>query len=196
MTTKFLTVLFCILSFNVHAGVSITTINHSEKELKIKRNLVLLLEKYDLSSWIYTTAVEVDENAIVPYSHPVLTMSTQKAYLDNPIKLLSTFLHEQFHWHVIKNGKSSKEDFRKEIKTAFPDVKVERPLGSGTEGSTLSHLIVCYLEYTALAALVGEEKAIETLSTNDYYTWIYQTVLKPENSIELDKLVHKFGLDF
>ena len=196
MYSKILTTFFLIFSFYSVAGVSITTVNESDKELEIKNSLLSLQKKYDLSPWIITETVEVDEKARTPRSHPVLTMSTQDEYLKSDIKLLSSFLHEQFHWHVIKNGKPSKSEFRKQIKLEFPNVKFERPLGSGTEGGTLTHLIVCYLEYAVLSELVGKEKAIQNLSTNKYYTWVYQTVINPENHNKLENLVNKFGLNF
>jgi len=196
MYLKILTTFFLIFSFNSIASVSITTVNESEKELKIKNSLVSLQEKYDLSPWIITDTIEVDEKARTPRSHPVLTMSTQDEYLKSDIKLLSSFLHEQFHWHVIQNGKPSKSEFRKEVKLEFPNVKFERPLGSGTEGGTLTHLIVCYLEYVALSELVGKERATQNLSTNKYYTWVYETVINPKNHSKLENLVKKLGLEF
>jgi len=196
MYSKVLTILFLIFSFHSIADVSITTVSGSDKELKIKNALLSLQEKYDLSPWIITETIKVDEKARTPRSHPVLTMSTQEGYLNNDIKLLSTFLHEQFHWHVIKNGRGSKSEFRAAIKAEFPNVQFERPFGSGNEGSTLSHIIVCYLEYVVLSELIGEEKAIRNISTNGYYTWVYQTILNPENHDKLDRLVQKFGLGF
>ena len=196
MYFKFLTTFLLIISFHSFAGVSITTVNGSEKELKIKNALVSLQEKYDLSPWIITETIRVDEKARTPRSHPVLTMSTQEGYLNSNIKLLSTFLHEQFHWHVIKNGRGSKSEFRAAIKAEFPNLQFKRPFGSGTEEGTLSHIIVCYLEYIVLSDLIGKEKAIKNISTNGYYTWVYQTILNPENHAKLDRLVQKFGLDF
>jgi hypothetical protein len=196
MYTKLLISLCLILSFHAHAQVSIKAIHQSEDELKIKHDLESLQTTFDLSQWIYTNEVIVDEKARTPRSHPVLTMSTQEEYLNSNIKLLSTFLHEQLHWHIIENGKASKEDFRNEIKAVFPNVMYEHPFGSGTEGGTLSHIIVCYLEYLALAALVGDEKAAYTLSTNEYYIWVYKTILNPENHFKLDGLIQRFGLGF
>ena len=70
------------------------------------------------------------------------------------------------------------------------------PFGSRDEGSTLSHIIVCYLEFIALSQLVGHERATENLATNGYYQWVYQTVLNPDNAAKLDALLIEFGLDF
>ena len=196
MFIKFLTMICLIFSFYSLAEISITTVNNSENEDKIKHDLELIQKIYDLSPWVYTNKVNIDENAKTPYSHPVLTMSTQEEYLSNETKLLSSFLHEQFHWHVIMNGKGSKKEFREAIYNEFPDVQFERPLGSGSKGGTLSHIVVCYLEFVALSELIGHEKAIQNLSTNEYYTWVYQTIINPKNKSKLDKLLLKFGLEF
>ena len=196
MHSKILTVLTLLFSFNSIADVSITAVNNSEDELKIKHELELLQKTHDLSPWIITDTIEVDEKARTPRSHPVLTMSTQEEYLNNDIKLLSSFLHEQFHWHVIKNGRGSKSEFRAAIKAEFPNVQFERPFGSGTEGGTLSHIVICYLEYIVLSELIGKEHAIKNISANEYYIWVYQTILNPTNHGKLDRLVQKFGLGF
>jgi hypothetical protein len=196
MYIKVLTIVLVILSFQSNANISVTAVHNSTNELKIKSSLESLQKKYDLTPWIITETIEVNENANIPFSHPILTMTTDKGYIDSEVKLLSAFLHEQFHWHVIKNGKGSKEEFRKGIKTEFPNVQFERPFGSGTEGGTLSHIIVCYLEYVVLSELIGKEKASENISKKQYYTWVYQTVIDPKNRIKLDKLVKRFGLEF
>lgn len=192
---KFLATISLILSFSSFADISVTSVNNSKNEHKIIRDLQLLQTTYDLSPWIYTNIIQVDKNAKTPRSHPVLTMSTQEDYLNNNIKLLSSFLHEQLHWHVIMNGKGSKNEFRAAIYHEFPDVQFKRPLGSGSKGGTLSHIVVCYLEFVALSELVGREQAIKNLSTNEYYTWVYQMVINPKNKSKLDKLLKKFDLE-
>ncbi|WP_100642773.1 hypothetical protein [Alteromonas facilis] len=189
----FLTLLF---TSSLHAQVSITTVHENDDELKIKSDLEFLHEEYDLSPWLYTQKVRVNSEAKTPHSHPVLTMSTQPDYLKSKVKLLSSYLHEQFHWHVIMNGKATKEAFRARIKERFPNVKTGHPHGSRDEGSTLSHIVVCYLEYIALTELVGQEKAFENISTNGYYTWVYETVSDPKNKDVLDSLLSEFGLEF
>lgn len=128
MNMKFLLLTLAFLTLSANAKVQITTVNQSADELKIKADLEYLLEKYDLSPWTYTTKVKVDENAKTPHSHPILTMSTQEEYLNSKVKLLSTYLHEQFHWHVIINGKPSKDEFRSRIKADFPSVKNWAPI--------------------------------------------------------------------
>jgi len=196
MKTKLLLFIALFSVFSANAQVQITTVNGSTNELKIKSDLEALHKQFDLTPWIYTQKVQVNEGARTPHSYPVLTMSTQPEYLASKTKLLSTYLHEQFHWHVIINGKPTKDVFRARIKEFFPDFKTGHPFGSRDEGGTLSHIIVCFLEYVALSELVGRDKALENISTNGYYTWVYETVGDPENEKVLDSLLKEFGLEF
>ncbi|AOT07873.1 hypothetical protein [Pseudoalteromonas luteoviolacea] len=186
--------LLITIPFLSNANISITTSAGSNKELKIESTLNELVKKYDIDQWFYTSKVLVNEKARVPHSHPVLTMNTAKAYLESDIRVLSTFLHEQFHWHVVLNGKGSIDEFRGAIKREFPKVEYKRPLGSGDEGGTLTHLVVCYLEYRAMASLIGERDARALLESNPYYTWIYKTILDKQNHSKLDKLVQELNL--
>ncbi|WP_153915527.1 hypothetical protein [Shewanella sp. TC10] len=196
MKSKLILLITLLVTFPVNAQVLINTVNKSANEVKIKSDLESLHEQFNLTQWLFTKHIQVDENAKTPHSHPVLTMSTQPEYLASKTKLLSTYLHEQFHWHIIINGKPTKEAFRARIKDFFPNVKTGYPFGSRDEGSTLSHLMVCYLEYIALTELIGQDKALENISTNNYYTWVYETVTNPENEAVLDMLLVEFGLEF
>ncbi|GLS26535.1 hypothetical protein [Marinibactrum halimedae] len=192
----FLAVIFLAitLSLSAYANVTITTASDTEKEKYIKASLETLLRQYPIQQWVYMEKIMVDETARTPHSHPVVTMSTQQEYLNSTTKLLSTFLHEQFHWHVIINGKPTKKAFRTRIESQFPNPQWQRPYGSGDKGGTLSHLIVCYLEYKALSSLIGEKKAYANLASNEYYTWVYKTVLDPANKEIFEGLLDEFGL--
>ena len=63
-------------------------------EAQTRDQLRRLLATYDLSPWLYTRSVVIDERAI-PFSHPFLTLHTR--HLKDDDLLLSTFVHEQFH---------------------------------------------------------------------------------------------------
>ena len=63
-------------------------------EQATQRQLEKLFDEYDLSPWLFTQAVVIDEDA-VPHSHPVLTLHTR--HLKDDLLLLSTFIHEQSH---------------------------------------------------------------------------------------------------
>ncbi|ESP90833.1 MULTISPECIES: hypothetical protein [Pseudoalteromonas] len=194
MTKEVIFVFLTMVSFLSDAKISIKMANDSEKEVEIKNTIHALVGEYDIEHWIYTKDILVNESARVPHSHPILTMNTADAYLKSDMKVLSTFLHEQFHWHVVLNGKGTIDEFQGAIKKEFPKVEYQRPLGSGTEGGTLSHLLVCYLEYRAMSSLIGESSARELLQGNPYYTWIYKTILDKENHPKLDRLIEELNL--
>lgn len=146
----------------------------TERSQRTKAQLEKLLGEYDLSPYIQTTRIVIEEG-VIPHSHPFLTIHTR--HLGDDLMLLSTFVHEQMHWLVA--GRDSAEagavaDFRK----IYPEVPVGRPNGARDEYSSYLHLIVCDLEYQAMTDLVGREKARETLSRITHYQWIYKQVLE------------------
>jgi hypothetical protein len=134
-----------------------------------------LIKTYDLEKWIFTRKIEIDEKAI-PHS-PVLTLSARHVK-DNDI-LLSTFVHEQIHWHFVINDKQTDEAF-KDLKLMFPQVPDKAPEGARDQDSTYLHLFVCYLEYRADRELMGELRAKQVIEfwLTDHYTWIYKTVIE------------------
>jgi len=194
MSIKALCLLCLIFSCSSFSQLRVNTIHQTTDELKIKKTLIKLYNQYDLRRWLYKASIQIDAKAKTPRSFPTVTMNTKAEYLNNETKLLSTFLHEQFHWHLIKNGKTTKEALRAAIKNEFSEIQYKPPQGSGTEGGTLSHIIVCYLEYKVLSHLIGIKKARENLSTNNYYLWIYKTVLNSDNHQKLERLINKHGL--
>ena len=78
-------------------AIHIDTVHDSEAEHKTAEQLGALLRRYNISPWLFTRSVRIDERAI-PHSHPVLTLHTR--HLGQDILLLSTFLHEQLHWFL------------------------------------------------------------------------------------------------
>ena len=97
-------------------------------------------------------------------------------YLDNDLKQLSNFLHEQFHWFV-ESKDVEKENAIKAFKQAFPQVPVKGGLGVRDGYSTYLYLIVCDLEFQAMTKLIGENAAKQLLTEWTHYTWTYRTVL-------------------
>src|SRR5215470_6516498 len=79
--------------------IDITLAHNSATEQQTRDQLQRLLKAYDVSAWIYTKAVAIDDRAI-PHSHPVLTLHTR--HLKDDALLLSTFVHEQFHWLLVQ----------------------------------------------------------------------------------------------
>ena len=77
------------MSISIHA--------ETEKELRNKKILETLVEKYELP--VITQDIIIKEG-VIPHSHPVLTLNTRA---DDPLLVLETFVHEQFHWFAVNN---------------------------------------------------------------------------------------------
>jgi hypothetical protein len=150
----------------------ITLERHSQAERATADQLRTTLQKYDVTRWVYTRRIHIDERAI-PHSHPVLTLHTR--HVGDEHALLATFLHEQLHW--LEDGN---EHFRAAMDSyaqAYPDAPPRGPEGARDLESTYRHLLVCDLEFQAMSLLVGSKRARDLLSANRHYTWIYDRVL-------------------
>lgn len=152
--------------------LQITLERDSEAERATADQLRRTLQKYDVARWIYTRRIHIDERSI-PHSHPVLTLHTR--HRGDEHALLATFLHEQFHW--LDDGNERFRSAMHSYAQAYPDAPSRGPEGARDLESTYRHLLVCDLEFQAMSHLVGTERAREVLSTNRYYTWIYDRVL-------------------
>ena len=172
---------FITVSINLQAqGIEISLKNGTDQEKKGKEQLERIVAQYH--EWIFTTKVEIDENAI-PFSHPVLTLNCND--LDNDVKQLSNFLHEQFHW-LEESMPTQREKTINDFKTLFPEVPVGGRSGARSSYSTYLHLIVCDLEFQSMTKVVGEEKARQILSEWTHYTWIYDKVLHDNRIREIN----------
>jgi hypothetical protein len=164
--------------------------NNTDKELQSKNQLERILNKYNLSKWLFTKKVLIDEKTSIPHSHPVLTLNTSPT---DDLGLLATFVHEQIHW--FEESKPQQRDKAiEELKTIYPDAPGGPPEGARDKYSTYLHLMVCYLEHEAMIELAGKEKADEVIKSKRYYRWIYRTVLSdgPKIKAVIDK--HKVNI--
>ena len=161
-------------------GLEIALKHGSAREAATKAQLQRLLRSYDVSQWLFTKSILVDEQAI-PHSHPTLTLSARHVHDDE--LLLSTFVHEELHWFVADSKQSA--EAIKELRRLFPSVPAQGPEGANGEESTYLHLIVCFLEYDADKELLGELKARQLMDfwATDHYTWVYRTVLERPREI-------------
>ncbi|MCI0461654.1 MAG: hypothetical protein L0Z62_32285 [Gemmataceae bacterium] len=173
------------------AALTITLKNGSARELETQAQLEAMLEKYDLSGWIFTREILIDEAAPVPHSHPVLTLNTR--YNGKDLFLLSIFVHEQLHWFALAQ-EQQRDRALAELEELFPDLPTQPPDGSRGRHSSYQHVIVCYLEFAALKELVGEEKARETVEfwAGHHYRAIYRLVLEQPDKIHA--VVEKYEL--
>jgi hypothetical protein len=93
--------------------------NGSEAEAVMAAELRALMRKYDLDPWILTSRVLIDENQI-PHSHPILTIHTR--HIGEEPELLSTFVHEQFHWLEEEPWLADFRGAMRDFEALFPDV--------------------------------------------------------------------------
>jgi hypothetical protein len=172
-TFLIITILSC--QFHLHAQTSkieISTKNNSDREKEILNLLNELLVEYDLSKWIFTNKVLIEQR-IIPHSHPVLTLNTSST---DKKDILTTFIHEQLHWYVEKNPESEKRAIAK-FKERYKNVPYQNRAGAKDEYSTYLHLIVCYLEYRSMASLIGETEAKQLMWNMTHYTWVYNKII-------------------
>jgi len=157
------------------ASLDITLKHGTPEEARTRDQLQRLLATHDLSPWIYTKAIVIDERAI-PFSHPVLTLHTRHAKDDE--LLLSTFVHEQLHWFLAERRKATDEAIV-DLRRLFPNVPAGGAAGARDEYSTYLHLLVCYLEQQADLRVLGELRTKQVMDfwATDHYTWVYQTVI-------------------
>jgi hypothetical protein len=165
--------------------------NGDHIEIEGKKQMEKILNKYEnkINRWFFTREIEIDKNSI-PFSHPVLTLNCN--YLNDDLKQLSNFLHEQFHWFVSampQQEKSAIEDFRK----IFPKVPLDAKKVARDEYSTYLHLIVCDLEFQSMTAVLGEDAARHILKEWNHYSWIYDKVLHDKRVREINKK-HEFTI--
>jgi hypothetical protein len=147
----------------------------TDKESKGKEQLERIIGQYKdkIKKWFFTTKIEIDEMTI-PFSHPILTLNSN--YLENDLKQLSNFLHEEFHW-LEESMPTQKDKAINDFKILFPEAPVGGNSGARDIYSTYLHLIVCDLELQAMTVVVGEKIARQILSEWTHYTWIYDKIL-------------------
>ena len=148
----------------------------SPAEIRVKAQLEALVARNDLSRWTFTHRVIIDERSI-PHSHPVLTLHTRHAR-DNDL-LLATYLHEQLHWWMVSRPEQTSAALA-DAREAFPGLPLGYPRSSDDAAGNELHVLVNYLEWQALIAVVGELRAWQIMEfwAADHYTRLYRAVLE------------------
>jgi hypothetical protein len=159
----------------------------SDAERRTADQLRRIVRENDIARWIETREILIDETQI-PHSHPVLTVHTR--HLGDDDTLLSTFVHEQFHWLANRAGART-DSAKAELARLYPAAPVGDGEGARDLDSTYLHLVVCDLELQAMTILRGRERAAEVLSAFNHYRWIYQRVLADPAVREINS---RFGL--
>lgn len=157
----------------IESPLTVTLEAGTEREQATRDQLLRLLDEHDVDRWIFTERVHIDETDL-PHSHPVLTLHAR--HLGDDPMLLSTFVHEQFHWRVADDA-ANEEAAIEAFREVFPDAPGREGGGARDPYSSYLHLIVCDLEFQAMTVVYGEEAARELLGRITHYTWIYERVL-------------------
>jgi len=190
---KFLLLISLLFCSTVHAEdeIKIRLMNGTKAEQQTKEQLERLIKTHEVTKWIITKSILIDEKTDIPHSHPVLTLNVR--HLKDDELLLSTFVHEQMHWFVIQDQRNLAAAI-KEFHVMFPTVPLKLPEGARDESSTYLHIAVVYLEYRAARELLGELKAKQVMNfwATDHYTWIYKTVL--ERAPDIGRIMFKHKL--
>ena len=160
-------------------GVSIDLAHGTEREQRTKARLEQVVADYDLSKYTFTRRVVIEEQAI-NHAFPVLTLNAR--FADAPDDLLSSYVHEQLHWHL-RDRATQQQAAVAELRRMYPNAPVGLPEGADTLFSTYGHLVDCYLEIQADRRLIGAERTAAVISRKGHYTWIYKTVLQDEPKI-------------
>ena len=170
--------------------IEYTLAHGSPAEAQTRAQLQRLLRQYDLSGWIWTRSVVIDSDAI-PHSHPKLTLHTR--HLNDDLALLSTFIHEQYHWYETAHPKE-RDAAIAELRRMYEEVPVGGRDGARDQESSYLHIIVCYVEWQKMKALVGDEQARKVMEfwADDHYRKIYRLVLDNEQAV--GGVVRRHGL--
>jgi len=146
-----------------------------DEEAQAREQLQRLLAEYDLDPWIVTTRIRIAAGEI-PHSHPILTLNTK--YLDDDLRQLATFLHEQMHWHEESDAHKAAVDHAiEDLRARYPNPPSHEEIGTRSEYSTYLHLVVNGLTFDALRHLLGEQEARTLTDENNIYRWVNQRVL-------------------
>jgi hypothetical protein len=176
-----------------HEALNVSLAHNSVKERETQQQLQRLLNKYDLTRWIYTKEILIDENAI-PHSDPVLTLHTR--HLKDDDLLLSTFVHEQMHRFLALRSPVDLDHAESDLRHLFPEIPVGFPNGSTSERGNYEHLLVVWLEYRADIDLLGELRARQVMEfwASDHYIFIYKKMLDSQVRGDVFKIIKTYRL--
>jgi hypothetical protein len=169
-------------------AIKIELAHGTEREHRTRDTLERTLAIYDLKKYTFTKRVVIEERAI-NHAFPVLTLNV--GFASSPDELLSSYLHEQLHWHL-RDLDSRQRSAVAELRRWYPKVPVGLPASAENEYSTYGHLVDCYLEIQADRELLGPTRAAAVIAGKPYYTWIYSTILRDEDRIA--SIVNRYQL--
>src|SRR5262245_12525643 len=169
--------------------VTIDLAHDTDRERQTKALLEHVLASFDLGRYTFTRRVVIEER-VINHAFPVLTLNVR--FAQSADELLSSYIHEQLHWHLRERGPSQQQAIA-DLRRMYPNAPVGLPEGADTAISTYGHLVDCYLEIQADRQLIGPERTTAVIANKGHYTWIYGTVLQDEPKIAA--IVHRHHLE-
>lgn len=171
-------------------AIKVTLAHGSADEKTTQAQLARLMSQHDLTKWVRTRQVVISAGEI-PHSHPVLTLHTR--HLDRDDLLLSTFVHEQIHWHVDMKPAAMAAAVA-DLRVLYPVLPVGYPKGANDEAGSYEHLVIIYLEDQANRELHGMGAARKIMQhwSGDHYTELVKIVVRDNRKIM--RVVQKHGL--
>jgi hypothetical protein len=173
--------LVCSLMCGASPEMEISLAHGTPVEAATRDQLQRLLKTHDLSDWVWTRKIIIEDGAI-PHSHPVLTLNTR--HVNDDLLLLSTLVHEEYHWYETAHAHDTSAAIR-DLKAAYPHLPLGGLDGASDEESSYLHVIVCYAEWQKMKALVGPEQTHRIMEfwARDHYRAIYRLVLDNEAAV-------------
>ena len=186
-------------------GFKIFRLEDDTSSIKLQKMITALIETYDLSPVRFRTNLIIIPNGRphTPPHEPFIVFGAHSRttdYTSDPIELLSTVVHEELHVYL-DQFPDGFENAKRNLRIKFPPSSLpreKRELADDLD-STYEHLIVCWLEYEGLSALVGSKEAKRVMSQRKMYRWIYDRVLDSNSIIasilEKEKITSPFILN-
>jgi hypothetical protein len=160
-------------------SITIELAHGTPREQLAKQTLEQVLASYDLKKYTFTRKVIIEQGAT---NHAFPTLTLNAGFASSPDLLLSSFIHEQLHWHL-RNRDSQQRAAVGELRSLYPKIPVGLPASAESAYSTYAHLVDCYLEIVADREILGVERTDALIRAKPWYTWIYKTVLTDEKLI-------------
>jgi len=179
-----------VLGAGLGPPVTIDLAHGTEREQRTKARLEEVIATYDLRKYTFTRKVVIEERAI-NHAFPTLTLNAR--FADSSDELLSSYVHEQLHWHL-RDHAADQQAAVAELRRMYPNAPVGLPEGADSLFSTYGHLVDCYLEIQADRSLIGPERTAAVIADKGHYTWIYKTVLQDEPRIAAVVGHHHLGI--
>ena len=106
--TKALVLLTAMFGTSFAQAIKIDLAQGTDRERQTKARLEQVIASYDLRKYTFTREVIIEERAI-NHAFPVLTLNSR--FANSSDELLSSYIHEQLHWHLREHGAQQQVQF-------------------------------------------------------------------------------------